>query len=88
MGCSSGALAGIGERKHWRWGGSSRGIEEGVEAVGHGVVGVVVEMAVAVEGEGDGRVAGPGGDLFRVGAGADQQRDVGVPQVVLMPTSG
>ena len=40
------------------------------------------EVAVAVENDGDAGVAGAHGDLFRVGAGSDPQRDGGVAQIV------
>ena len=40
------------------------------------------EVAVAVQDDGDGRVAGPGGDLLRAGSLSDPEGHGGVPEVV------
>ena len=55
---------------------------ERVKAIPERLIGVGIEVAVAVEGEADRGVPGPGGDLLGIRAGRDPQGDRGVAQVV------
>jgi hypothetical protein len=53
-----------------------------VKAVPERLIGVGVEVAVAVQREAHRGVAGPGGNLLGIRAGRDPQRHRGVAQVV------
>ena len=55
---------------------------QGVQAVPEHLIGVRIEVAIAVQGEADRGVAGPGGDLLGIRAGRDPQRHRCMPQVM------
>jgi hypothetical protein len=53
-----------------------------IQAIPERLIGVRMEVAVAVQGEADRGMPGPGGDLLGIGAGRDPQRHRRMPQVV------
>jgi hypothetical protein len=55
---------------------------QGVQAVPERLIGIRIEVAVAVQGEADRGVPGPGGNLLRIRPGCNPQRHRRMPQVM------
>ena len=64
-----------------------RSLDQGVEVVRQSFLFVLEEVAVDVHRDADLGVAHPFADRFRVSVEVDQERGVGVAEVVVMPTS-